>query len=474
MSLALVVLSAAAVTCSDVVDVGETAEEALLGLDDDQDASVGAIANQQSGHDVVELGEGIGIATEDQNPQFPIDLNNVGNEDVVKPREIDARLSLNPGQEAKTQLAEDAMVKALKDAQDDAIEAEVKAEAKEKEADEQKRLATVKDEKPKRAVLAREGKLRKEAVAKRKKADALAKKAYALKLDLKEQVKTMIQKNTEDYSKAHFAATEAEVGRAQALTEAAIARKPKITPLNPCDITFESTAATCKNATKTDEAKAGTDDEVNPVMIKEKEKSCLNTASEVKVNCKKAHVAELSMNSAADHTMSELTKAFNAKHHAETLARAMALYKDVEKPKKPDGPVGLFQFKGLVYMANKDGTRTWVQYPTYKCHRATAGVVPQQFPESAELPIADKKKSETMCQMGVYKGMGNPDFYENCECSGAVNKKSHGGFCDKWGYKFNWCYVVMDCAYGNTAYSDEIQDTKVLVGCRIHPPTIEP
>jgi len=90
------------------------------------------------------------------------------------------------------------------------------------------------------------------------------------------------------------------------------------------------------------------------------------------------------------------------------------------------------------------------------------------------MPVLNKRKSETYCQMGVYKGVGNPDFYENCECSGSTNKKNHGGFCDKWGYKFNWCYVATDCAYGNTAYSDELKDTKVLVGCRIHPPTIAP
>merc|ERR1719502_2316474 len=152
---------------------------------------------------------------------------------------------------------------------------------------------------------------------------------------------------------------------------------------------------------------------------------------------------------------------------------ALQGYKDVKKPKKPDGPTGLFQHKGLVYVANKDGTRTWVRYPTIKCHRATPHVVPEQFPKSAAKPELTKQQSATACELGVYKGVGNPDFYEDCECSGAVNKKDHGGHCARWGYKFNWCYVSAQCGYGQTAFSEEIKDAKVLVGCKIHAPAIE-
>merc|ERR1719164_273897 len=45
--------------------------------------------------------------------------------------------------------------------------------------------------------------------------------------------------------------------------------------------------------------------------------------------------------------MSELNTAATARHHAMKLAASLASYKDVKKPKKPDGPVGLFQYKGL-------------------------------------------------------------------------------------------------------------------------------
>lgn len=308
----------------------------------------------------------------------------------------------------------------------------------------------------------------------RKKADGLTKKAFGLKLDMKESVKAMLMTEQGKYQKAHFAATEAEVARAEALTKEKISKLAKPKPVNPCDITFEKSQALCSNQTKTYEALKGSPDEMSDSAIKSREESCVEEATEVQSKCNKARVAQMSTDNAAMATMNELNTAANARHHAMKLAASLASFKDVKKPRKPDGPVGLFQHKGLVYFANKDGTRTWVRYPTYKCHRATAGVVPQQFPVSAELPELDVPKSETYCQMGAYKGLGNPDFYENCQCSGSKNKKGHGMFCDKWGYKFNWCYVATNCAYGNTAYSDEIQDTKVLVGCKIHPPLLDP
>lgn len=201
---------------------------------------------------------------------------------------------------------------------------------------------------------------------------------------------------------------------------------------------------------------------------------CLHDADATQSKCKKAMISTMSADSAATETKNELNQVYAGRSKAQMMKLALQSYKDVVKPKKPDGPVGLFQHKGLVYMANKDGTRTWVRYPTLECHRATPHVVPQQFPVSPDKPELSKQKSAGACELGVYKGIGNPDFYEDCECSGAENKKGHGGHCSRWGYKFNWCYVSAQCGYGKTAFSEEIKDAKVLVGCKIHKPAIAP
>jgi len=472
LSLLVLALTSAVVMSSDVVNIGEEAEEALLGIDDLSTRQAEATAPQDA--ELGDLGDSATISDQgmarNQQEGLPIDLNSIGH--AVKPRELQPKA--DPEADAKAQKVVEAFVEKLKEAQNEAIDAEVKADDKEREADEMARLATVKDDKPKQVVLKRENRLRKVALAQRKKADALAKKAQEMKMAFKEQIKAKLEKEETKFSKAHFAATKAEVERAEALTKAHEAKKPKPESLNPCDVIFEKSTQACVNTTKTNEAKKGTDDEMDPGLIKAQDEECKKTAEEVQMKCKKARVAEMSSETAAAHTLQEYQKAFNSRKHAMALAAALASYKDVEKPKKPDGPVGLFQYKGLVYFANKDGTRTWVRYPTYKCHRATAGVVPQQFPVSKEVPEFDKRKSETYCEMGIYKGLGNPDFYKNCECSGMSNKKNHGAFCDKWGYQFNWCYVSRECGYGNTAYSDELKDTKVLVGCRIHPPAIDP
>lgn len=454
--LALVTLPAV-VLSSDVETLGVQADEAVTGLDDDS----GAPAEERER----DLGEAAS-----KEGGIPLDLNSLKN--AVKPRE----LAPKEGEEAKQKSEESVklMVAHLKAVQTKAIEAEMKAEDKEREADEQKRLASVKWGKKKEVVLRREARLRKEAKKLRLVAEEKTKKAMSTKLSMKEQIKKLLEEDETRFAKAHFAAKEAEVARAESKTKAAMAKNPKPEPQSPCDIVYKKNVEGCHNTTKINNKKIGTEDEMDPNVIKAEEEECLRTSKDTMEQCKSASVAEMKEEDAATHTALVLDKAFEARMHAKRMAAALASFKDVEKPKKPDGPVGLFQYKGLVYRANKDGTRTWVRYPTYKCHRATAGVVPQQFPESPEAPVLNKIKSEAACEGGLYKGQGNPDFYENCECSGMTNKKGHGSFCDKWGYQFNWCYVVRECAYGNTAYSDELKDTKVLVGCRIHPPSIEP
>merc|ERR1712072_1150409 len=173
-----------------------------------------------------------------------------------------------------------------------------------------------------------------------------------------------------------------------------------------------------------------------------------------------------------DYSVKQANSAKDEEESATLLARAMATYKDIKAPKKPDGPMGLFQYNELVYLVNKDGTRTWVRYPVKRCWRASPNVVPQQFPVSKETPEFNEKESILACDYAPYEGKGNPDFYKNCECAGMYNKKGHGAHCSKWGFKFNWCYVIKECAYGNTAFSEEVKNAKVLVGCNIPDPKI--
>jgi len=458
LSLVLIVLACAGAMPTDVVDVGETAEEAILGLDDlsSEDSDPNGMTPQS---DSPELGDTAGF-----------DLSTLN--DRVAPRPLEPPVS--PDANDKATKAINIMLESLKNAQNKGIAAQVKADKKDKEANELERLASVKDDKKKQELMVRRSIVLKQASKQRLKADKLQTEALELKLGMKAHIKKMQEVNSEKYEKAHFDATKAEVNRAEALTKLNIAKKPKLVPLDPCDITYEHSAEGCRDTTKTHQAAAGTGAEMEPKKIEEEEKSCTSAAAKMQTKCKDASLQEMTTESAASHTLAELGKATTNRAHAMRLAAALQSYKDVVKPKEPDGPVGLFQFKGLVFMANKDGTRTWVRYPTYKCGRATAGIPQQQFPQSLDSPEFDAVKSKVACEMGVYKGTGNPDFYDNCECSGMSNKKGHGAFCEDWGYKFKWCYVARECGYGNTAFSDEVKDSKVLVGCRIHAPLIEP
>jgi len=319
----------------------------------------------------------------------------------------------------------------------------------------------------------REVVIKKQVAHKRGLADEATKKAEVLKLAMKEQIQQALDKSTVSFQKAHFAATAAELKRAEEETKRANAMRAKPKTINPCDIALEKQKQYCYEQTVKAKQKEDFDD-TDANTAKEAEKLCLRDSDETHVKCKSAQVATMSANAAATATKEEVNGAYASRLTAQRMKLALQLYKDVDKPKKPDGPVGLFQHDGLVYFANKDGTRTWVRYPTLKCHRATAHVVPQQFPKSPDRPELGKSQSATTCEMGVYKGVGNPDFYTNCECSGQENKKGHGGHCDTWGYKFNWCYVAAECGYGQTAFSEEIKDSKVMVGCKIHAPAIEP
>jgi len=267
-------------------------------------------------------------------------------------------------------------------------------------------------------------------------------------------------------AQAHFAAKEAAAAKAAADTEMALAKMKKPVSNDPCEITYEKSVKDCNLETERQK--------MLKVMLEsamEKENSyCKVQASTVRDNCKKEEVKSAGAASAAKMTESMADDAMGVLHKAKSVASALARYKDVKAPEKPPGPVGLFSYNHLVYLVNSDGTKTWVRFPVERCHRATPNVPPQQFPDSKMKPEFDEKESLIACEHSAYEGKGNPDFYKDCECAGLYNKNGHGAFCSQWGFKFNWCYVVKECAYGNTAWSGEVKGAKVLVGCNIQKP----
>lgn len=289
-----------------------------------------------------------------------------------------------------------------------------------------------------------------------------------MKLAMKEDAAVKLQAAQTKYSEAEFKAQEASVAKAQADTEMAAAKMKKPVSHNPCDITFEKSTKDCDLE---HERQKGLKEMLESAMEKEN-KYCKAQAQEVKENCNKEAVKEAGATQKAKMTENMAHSVAGELHIAVTTAAALAKYKDVKAPEKPDGPTGIFSYNHLTYMVNKDGTKTWIRFPVRRCHRATPGVVPQQFPTSKTKPEFDAKESVLACDYSPYEGKGNPDFYKNCECAGMYNKKGHGSHCAKWGFKFNWCYVIDECAYGNTAYSDEVKKAKVLVGCNIPPPQI--
>jgi hypothetical protein len=289
-----------------------------------------------------------------------------------------------------------------------------------------------------------------------------------MKMAMKEDVAAKLEDAQTKMADAAFAAHEAAVAKAQADTEMAAAKMKKPVSHDPCVISFEKSVKDCDLEL---ERQKGLKEMLESKMEKEN-KYCKAQAEEVKQKCQEEQVKEAGAATKAKMTMEMANTVHGELHVARSTARALARYKDVVPPEKPDGPTGLFSYNHLVYLVNKDGTKTWVRFPIRRCHRATPGVVPQQFPTSKTKPEFNTKESIIACDYAPYEGKGNPDFYKNCECAGMYNKKGHGAHCSKWGFKFNWCYVVKDCAYGNTAFSEEVKNAKVLVGCNIPDPKI--
>jgi len=357
----------------------------------------------------------------------------------------------------------EALITKLREIQSQAQEALVKADDADAKVDALTRLASVKagdeqDNLKKQAfrVSIRAKKLR-------KKATIAEKKAYEMKLQMKEEVKESLGVAQVKMHKARFKAIEASEKKAAADTKAAAAKMKKPVSNDPCDKTMAKSEKLCDLEFKRQQ-KAG--EMVEADMQKER-KYCLAQAKVVHGKCKTAQVAEQGATAAFGYAKKVANTAKSDESGATLIARALATYKDIEAPKKPDGPMGLFMYNQLVYLANKDGTRTWIRFPTKACSRATGGVVPEQFAVSKTKKEFDEKESVVACEYAPYEGKGNPDFYKNCDCAGFQNKKKHGGHCARWGFKFNWCYVVAACAYGNTAFSDEVKGAKVLVGCNI-------
>merc|ERR1712054_456020 len=84
---------------------------------------------------------------------------------------------------------------------------------------------------------------------------------------------------------------------------------------------------------------------------------CINKAKAVRKKCKPAQFKK--------KKATVLAKAAKIKTKKE--AKALKKYKDVKMPKPKESPVGIFQYKNLLYLANKDGTRSLIRYPTKAC-----------------------------------------------------------------------------------------------------------
>jgi len=446
--LALVAALATALPATDVVSMGETATEALLGLDDSADSG-----------DSMDLGESADPAAapvevpEERPPVFlpkPV---------VEKP---------TAGDKAHAERQANALVTKLQAIQSEAAEADVKARNAEKQADSLHRLASTKmgfeQDKMKKQAFTYED----HALVLRKKATEMQKKAYEMKLAMKEKANAILEDNEVEYQKAHFQAVKAAAEKAAADTAMAAAKMKKPLSSNPCDITMDKSERLCMDERKRQKAKGVM---LESDMAKE-EKFCMGQARVVRDKCFEASVKEGGATLQDQHARKFSQKMKGNQHIAAHVAKTLARYKDIETPQEPDGPIGIFSYNELVYLLNKDGTRTWIRYPVNECKSATPNVVPQQFPVSKAKPEFNPEESEIACTYASYVGKGNPDFYKNCDCAGMMNSKGHGGHCEKWGFKFNWCYVVAACGYGNTAYSGEVKGAKVLVGCNIPLPSM--
>lgn len=245
--------------------------------------------------------------------------------------------------------------------------------------------------------------------------------------------------------------------KAKAKKKATNAAKPKPKPSGACHKLFVK-------VTKTACAK----------KKGKKKAACLRKAGLQRAKCNKAALKKDAKSMAAKTAKKLVKKAHKtAARTAKKLTRIQK-YKDVKAPAKKPSQQGIFRYGSLLYQVNKDGTRSWIKYPTKKCTHARTGVVPDQFPQSAKDYELGKKASAVACEGPSFNGVGNPRFYKSCECNGLKNKKGHGNRCGKFGFKFKWCYVNVKCKYGNTAISKEVPDAKVLVGCKASAPTILP
>jgi len=438
---------------SEVSEVGETAAEALMGLDDTDDAVEGDLGESM----VSTKGEGKKKKAKPQKEEAP---------KVYEPEKVVPTPSKRSIQRAERKA--EALVTKLREVQSRAQEAVVKADDADAKVDALTRLASVKQGDENDRLKKQAFRLSIKAKVLRKKAVAASKRAYEMKLQMKEQVKAELDDDSVKMQKAKFKAVEAAEAKAEALTKAAAAKMKKPVSNDPCDKAQVKSEKLCDLEYKR-QKKAG---EMVRADMKKERKYCIAQAKVVHGKCKTAQVAKQGAVAAFKYAKKTVDSAKSAINADTIIARALASFKDIKAPKKPDGPMGLFQYNQLVYLANKDGTRTWVRYPTKACAKATGGVVPQQFAVSKTKKEFDEKESVIACEYAPYEGKGNPDFYKNCDCAGFSNKKKHGGHCAKWGFKFNWCYVVEACAYGNTAYSDEVKGAKVLVGCNIPEPPI--
>merc|ERR1712196_30573 len=309
-------------------------------------------------------------------------------------------------------------------------------------------------------------KVKKVAQAKKKQAKKLLKKA------LKPKPKTTVNKCDISYKKAVVACSAKKKAKkakkATKATKATKAKKAKKAKKKPAAKKAKKTVAK-KGRSELGEGKGAV--KKGPKKLSKKAK-CLKDAKVAHVKCKKILFKKNKLVVKAKNAKDSLTRAKAYKKKTAAAAKALAKYEDVKVPRKPPSPVGIFEYKNMLFLANKDGSRSWIRYPTKDCYRARTGVVPQQFPMSKSHYELNEKESKVACQAARFNGAGNPDFYKYCNYNGHKNKKGHGFKCAKFGYKTTWCYVNKKWMFGNAIRSKEVPEAKVLVGCKVKPPAV--
>merc|ERR1712072_480129 len=123
-----------------------------------------------------------------------------------------------------------------------------------------------------------------------------------------------------------------------------------------------------------------------------KVEKCIAKAKAIQKKCKPAQFKKKKATAMAKAAKSKAAGAKATKVKTKKEEKALKKYKDEKMPVPKVSPVGIFQYKNLLYLANKDGTRSLIRYPTKACARARPGVVPEQFPKRKTTTCSARSK----------------------------------------------------------------------------------